>query len=242
MKPDNFLIGAKKQQQHLYIIDFGLAKRFKDSKTGEHIPYREGKSLTGTARYVSVGTHLGVEQSRRDDLESLGYVLMYLCRGTLPWQGIRAQDKRDKYNRIRDKKQATSIITLCRGYPEEFTKYLQYCRQLEFSANPDYDHLLNLFRNLYQQRGFPNDHLFDWVRPKTITTIPIPIPKPKPSPRILASVPDSINPNPNPNTNSNINININIEANPSTAAFVVGTKEGLGSRGVEGTVQLSKEE
>ena len=101
IKPDNFLIGRGKKSNVIYAIDFGLSKKYKDSRTGLHIPYRDGKDLTGTARYASINTHLGVEQSRRDDIESLGYMMIYLMKGHLPWQGMVNSNPKKKYERIK---------------------------------------------------------------------------------------------------------------------------------------------
>ncbi|XP_045476015.1 casein kinase I-like isoform X2 [Harmonia axyridis] len=162
IKPDNFLMGLGKKGNLVYIIDFGLAKKYRDGKTNEHIPYRENKNLTGTARYASINTHSGIEQSRRDDLESLGYVLMYFNRGSLPWQGLKAATKRQKYERISEKKMSTPLEELCKGYPGEFFRYLHYCRQLKFEQNPDYNYLRQLFRTLFHRQGFTYDYVFDW--------------------------------------------------------------------------------
>ncbi|KAJ6658937.1 hypothetical protein lerEdw1_019574 [Lerista edwardsae] len=189
VKPDNFLMGLGKKGNLVYIIDFGLAKKYRDARTHQHIPYRENKNLTGTARYASINTHLGIEQSRRDDLESLGYVLMYFNLGSLPWQGLKAATKRQKYERISEKKMSTPIEVLCKGYPckfvcvcvcvcvcahmcsdfntqrvciPEFSTYLNFCRSLRFDDKPDYSYLRQLFRNLFHRQGFSYDYVFDW--------------------------------------------------------------------------------
>ncbi|XP_064964455.1 uncharacterized protein LOC103984711 isoform X2 [Musa acuminata AAA Group] len=163
IKPDNFLMGLGRRANQVYIIDFGLAKKYRDSSTYQHIPYRENKNLTGTARYASVNTHLGIEQSRRDDLESLGYVLMYFLQGSLPWQGLKAGTKKQKYEKISYRKVATSIEALCQGYASEFASYFHYCRSLRFDDKPDYAYLKRLFRELFIREGFQFDYVFDWT-------------------------------------------------------------------------------
>ncbi|KAJ9167972.1 hypothetical protein P3X46_019558 [Hevea brasiliensis] len=163
IKPDNFLMGLGRRANQVYMIDFGLAKKYRDSSTHQHIPYRENKNLTGTARYASMNTHLGIEQSRRDDLESLGYVLMYFLRGSLPWQGLKAGTKKQKYEKISEKKVSTSIEALCRGYPTEFASYFHYCRSLRFDDKPDYAYLKRIFRDLFIREGFQFDYVFDWT-------------------------------------------------------------------------------
>lgn len=169
VKPDNFLMGVGKRSNVVYVIDFGLAKKYRDSRYGTHLEYRENKQLTGTARYASLSTHLGIEQSRRDDLESLGYVLLYLLRGGLPWQGLKAKDKNQKYSRITDKKILTPIEELIEGYPEEFGIYLNYCRSLKFEEKPDYKYLRGIFRTLFYQHGYTYDFQWDWLLPTTVT-------------------------------------------------------------------------
>ncbi|KAK6236362.1 hypothetical protein SCA6_011699 [Theobroma cacao] len=163
IKPDNFLMGLGRKANQVYIIDFGLAKRYRDSTTNRHIPYRENKNLTGTARYASCNTHLGIEQSRRDDLESLGYVLLYFLRGSLPWQGLKAATKKQKYDKICEKKLSTPIEVLCKSHPVEFASYFHYCHSLTFDQRPDYGFLKRLFRDLFLREGYELDYIFDWT-------------------------------------------------------------------------------
>ena len=118
IKPDNFMTGLGKNKSTIYLIDLGLAKKYRDN-LGEHIPFKEGKSLTGTARYASLNTHLGYEQSRRDDIEALIMLMIYLLKGKLPWQGIKAKNVKDKYEKIKNKRIETSYEELCVDLPSK---------------------------------------------------------------------------------------------------------------------------
>lgn len=163
IKPDNFLLGLGKKANQVYAIDFGLAKKYREPKTQQHIPYREGKNLTGTARYASLNTHLGIEQSRRDDLEGLGYVMMYFLRGSLPWQGLKANAKKEKYEKIMEKKMSTPVEVLCKHFPCEMVTYFNYCRSLRFEDRPDYAYLRRLLKDLFFRESFQYDFIFDWT-------------------------------------------------------------------------------
>ena len=166
VKPDNFLIGTGKNQNLVYAIDFGLAKKYRDSKTGLHIPYREGKSLTGTARYASVNTHRGIEQARRDDLESVGYIMVYFLRGSLPWQGLKAKNMKEKYEKIKEKKINTDLSDLCLGFPPEIAKFIKYTREIGFEERPDYNLLKQLIKTMAENESIEFDFDFDWINRK----------------------------------------------------------------------------
>ncbi|KAH8344024.1 hypothetical protein KR084_003271 [Drosophila pseudotakahashii] len=162
IKPDNFLMGLGRHRTQVFMIDFGLAKKFYSLRAQKHIGYEENRDLVGTARYASVRAHFA-EQGRRDDLESVGYLLLYFQRGRLPWQGIRAQSQVQKYEKIAECKANLSLQALCSGLPVEFYLYLKYCRKLHFAETPDYVYLRQLFKVLFRNQLMLYDFLYDWV-------------------------------------------------------------------------------
>ena len=173
IKPGNFLIGTGENKSLIYIIDFGLSKAYINKETGEHIPYKEGKGLTvnliylifiiqGTARYTSLFTHLGIEQSRRDDIEGIAYNLIYLARGSLPWQGVKAKTKKEKHQKIMDQKTAITPEELCKGLPNEILSLLIYARVVGFDEKPCYKDIKSMFTNYMEKNNIPIDNIFDW--------------------------------------------------------------------------------
>lgn len=147
----------------VYLIDFGLAKKYRDKRV-RHIPLRQKESceLTGTARYASLNAHKGMELSRRDDLESIGFVLLYFLKGSLPWQGLQARSDQERFKLITEKKLSFSAERLCHKLPDAFKDYLNYCRGLKFEEEPDYEYLRDLFQQLASKVKIELDGRFDW--------------------------------------------------------------------------------
>lgn len=151
------------RSNNVYIIDFGLSKIYYDAKQGAHIPLVEHPNMTGTARYASVSALHGLEQSRRDDLESLGYILIYFLKGKLPWQGLPGNNRKDKINNILNVKSGINVEDLCEGLPSEFADYLSRVKKLHFTEEPNYSQYREIFRELFIREGFIYDYKFDWL-------------------------------------------------------------------------------
>lgn len=147
-------MGTGKHANLVYIIDFGLSKEFRDPNTHAHIPYGCGRGFTGTAAFASINSHLGLELGRRDDLESLAYILIYFLCGFLPWQGPQKD--------ILALKQGITSHDIYCELPVEFRTFLESCRSLSFHDKPNYDQYLNLFNNLFLKQGFDSNLVFDW--------------------------------------------------------------------------------
>jgi len=161
LKPDNFTIGYTDKDK-LFCIDFGLAKKY-ITKTGEHIKFSKNRRFCGTATYASIAAHENVEQSRKDDLESIAYILIYLYKGKLPWKSIKTKDKRKKYELIYKEKLKYSPEELCKGMPRQFTVFLDYIRTMDFDEKPPYSSFKKMFMRLYDSQEY-KDMLFDWEK------------------------------------------------------------------------------
>lgn len=166
IKPDNIMIGRGRKAHQIHIIDLGLSKTFRNAGTRAHIPWRDGKSLTGNARYASVNVHKGYEHSRRDDLEMLCYVMVNMVRGQLLWQGIPGKDKETRYKKIAEIKENTPPEEICLGCPPEFATFLSYVRNLGFEERPDYNYLRGLINEIIVREGFKYDWKYDWMQNK----------------------------------------------------------------------------
>jgi len=162
LKPENFLIGIGQNATTVHMIDFGFAKKYFD-KDGKHIPKRAGKGVIGTARYASIASHRGLEQGRCDDLEALGYVLMYFLRGNLPWQGMKAPTYSCWNKHVMNVKVKAKSEELCKGYPSEFAEFFLYCASLSFEQRPDYAMLRQRFKDLAFREGIMQDGIADWM-------------------------------------------------------------------------------
>ena len=163
IKPDNFVMGLNEVSNNVYLIDFGLAKKYRSMTTLIQYPMVKKNKLTGTARYASINALKGYEHSRRDDLESVGYILIYFLRGKLPWQRINAKTKEEKYKKIMEKKIEINSYDLCRGFPKEFGDFLEICKKLEYEEQPDYEKLRNLLNNIMKRENYIYDYIYDWT-------------------------------------------------------------------------------
>jgi len=162
IKPENFMLGRGSTEHHVYLIDFGLSKAYHDGE--KHRPSRSKLSLTGTARYASINAHNGTEQSRRDDLEAAGYMMMYFLRGAMPWSGLAAKTKQEKFARIAQVKRETNLDELCAGHPDCFKEYIIKTRALEYMERPDYDSYRKSFRDAFDKAGYKEDLDFMWYK------------------------------------------------------------------------------
>lgn len=161
LKPENILV-AKNHMSSMYLIDFGCARKYIDSRSGCHIRYSDRRRLTGTVRYASINAHEGLEQSRRDDLLALGYVLMYLSTGQLPWQGMQGT-REEKDQQILDRKRQARAEGYCGKWPGELGAFMECCECLGFDEEPDYKKLQSLFKSAFQREGLRDDGKFDWL-------------------------------------------------------------------------------
>lgn len=170
LKPDNFLMGIGKLSHHCYLIDFGLSTKYLSSN-GSHREMTTGRNFVGTTRYASLRTHQGISQSRRDDMEQLAYIFVYLLRGRLPWSGLNIKDRDEKEKAIGDMKEKLPTSQICNRCPQQFEDFLLYSRKMEFTETPQYEMCRMLMGSVLEDLGpvlGKNDFEYDWVSKKPI--------------------------------------------------------------------------
>lgn len=165
VKSENFLLGQYKQPNHkfVHIIDFGLSKEYINPITKEHVPFNVKKGSVGTPRYMSIHALQHHEQGRRDDLEAMSYLFLYLYAGRLPWQGLPGSTFAEKCKRILEKKLKLTVDEVCEDAPTEFARFMKYARSLEFEEKPDYDYCRQLFGGLMKKNDLEYDDIYDWT-------------------------------------------------------------------------------
>eukprot|EP01129_Flabellula_baltica_P017487 TRINITY_DN9700_c0_g1_i1.p1 TRINITY_DN9700_c0_g1~~TRINITY_DN9700_c0_g1_i1.p1 ORF type:complete len:341 (-),score=69.95 TRINITY_DN9700_c0_g1_i1:104-1126(-) len=162
VKPGNFVTGGGERGNELFLIDYGLASPYIDAE-GRHIPYSTNARFHGTDKYASINNHRNVEPGRRDDLESVGYLIVYFAKGYLPWERKYPNAQKPERRRLYgDCKIETTSRQLCDGLPRYFEDYFQAVKKLHFSDKPDYDYLRFLFYNALEEQGYSFDKVFDW--------------------------------------------------------------------------------
>lgn len=170
VKPENFLLG-RKDPRIIYMIDFGLSKKYRSERTMKHIQFSLTKKLAGTARYASVNALKGFELSRRDDLESFCYMLLFFTLKKLPWQGIKAKTLPRRYKKICNIKELFNIDEYKNIVPLEIIKIFKYVKKLKFDEEPNYDKIRDLFKNLLNKLGYNENETFSWIKDKRILVL-----------------------------------------------------------------------
>jgi len=174
VKPDNFMMGLGDKANQVYVIDLGLTKKITRQRFSVgQISSTLVHPMVGTVRYAGIHAHLGHEEGARDDLESLAYVWAFFLRGSLPWQGVEARNRDEKFARIRDMKKLTKAAELFEGFPHEFERYLDYVRAMRKDELPNYQRVRDVFRKLAAHSGIAYDFEFDWIVKERETGEPV---------------------------------------------------------------------
>lgn len=160
LKPGNVVFGVDGDENDVYLVDFGVSSMY--MLGGRHIPFEQNRRIAGTPTFMSISQQLGHQVSRRDDLESLGYLMLFMLNGSLPWKHVSGSGK-DRFQNILTVKQETTVDEMCEGLPHQYTEYFNYAFELAFQEEPNYDYLRGLFVQVLHERSWSKDSKFDWT-------------------------------------------------------------------------------